>query len=925
MAGKRVLVKNLDLKGHVLDVKKIFFILVVGIFTVFSAVPVDSPDSLPPLEKLPELKEFIQAQYPADDLKKGVEGSVFLELIVSDSGNVDSVRVIKGLDPGLDSAAVRAARQFVFSPATAAGKAVAVALEYEYRFFITDKVVALDEFINLQGTLQEKGTRKPLADALVVLSFKDTAADSSLKVPWRWYLEKIGHFSGQRLEGGKLVTTTDSLGRFVFKSLPSGPVLLSFPVAGYALDSVTELMEPGKLLAMEYRLEPRGNDNEIVVYGKVEKKEVAKQSLSLTEIRRIPGFGGDAVKAIQALPGVARASFISGDVIVRGSGNSDTKYYLDGVRIPLLFHFGGLKSTYNSDALSSIDLYPGGFNTRYGNCVGGVVEIKGRQAKTDRWHGDIDVNMLDASFSAEGPVSSKLSLLVTARRSYIANVASFVLDLLHISVPLTVVPYYWDVVSRIDYAQSPSKHMFLTAFASTDAFDFITQARRGGGSTDAAGARDQLSLNMGFKKLLYGYDASFSDALRNELRASIDQTKQLLTSRMNFLDYSFSLRDELTWKPFPFLTMRTGLDGFVDSAADQFSVSDRQNAAVSVNENLYVNGGVYENAEYSPLENLFLTPGVRYDYYSDLHKGEGSLRMTARYNYRKGHTIKGAVGTYNQKPQPAYTTAPTLGNPGLPPTLGRQAVIGYEYDITDLVNLDVQAYYNTQSRIPRPTDSITPAGAPLNYIGDEKGRMYGLEIMIRHQLGKHFFGWIAYTLSRSERQSPVAPPDPQLVGVSDILPFTAPGVNSNFRGVWDPGVWFPFDKDQTHNLQLVASWKLPRRWDAGCRLRYVTGNPITPQLGYTKGQFEFDAARGRYRDIEGDLRSDRMGWFFQVDARVDKQWLYNSWTFSVYLDIQNLNYFWYNSPEIYAYNYDGSQRQAIGGIILPSLGVRAEF
>lgn len=890
-------------------------------------MPADSTiDSLPPLEKTPELKQFVKGEYPAEALKKGIEGSVFLELIISDSGRVDSCRVIKGLNPDFDSTAIKAVRQFTFSPAIAGGRPVPVALEYEYKFFITDEIVPLDEFVNLRGTLKEKGTRSPLRDAPVVLSFKDTAADTSLKVPWRWYIEKIGRFSGQRLEEGKLVTSTDSLGRFFFKSLPCGPVVLSFPVMGYAMDSVSETIEPARQLTMEYRLVPVGSGSyEIVVYGKVEKKEVARQSLSLTEVKRIPGFGGDAVKVLQALPGVARASFFLGDVIVRGSGNSDTRYYLDGVNIPLLFHYGGLKSTYNSDALSSIDLYPGGFNTRYGGCVGGVVEIKGREAKTDRWHGDIDVNMLDASFSAEGPLSPKLSLLVTARRSYIANVASFVLDRLNISVPMTVVPYYWDFVSRLDYKFNPLQHMFLTAFASTDAMDFITQTRRGGGTTEIAGARDQLAMNMGFNKLIYGYDASFSDRLHNELRASIDRTEQLLSSRMDFLDYSFYLRDEMTYKPYRWMTLRTGIDGFVDSAADSFSVSQRQNAAISAKDNLYVNGGAYANAECSPADNLFLTPGIRYDYYSDLHKGEPSFRLTARYNYRKGHVIKGAIGTYNEKPEPLQTTAPTLGNPGLPLTTGRQAVLGYEYDITDLINLDAQVYYNTQDHIPRPTDSITPAGVPLNYLGDEKGRMYGLEIMIRHQLGKHFFGWLSYTLSRSERQSPVAPPDPAFGGLGDLLPIAGGGTNSNYRGTWDPAQWFLFDKDQTHNLQLVASWKLPRRWEIGTRVRYVTGNPITPQLGYTQQQFEFNAATGRYVDIVGDPRSERMGPFFQIDARVDKQWLYNSWTFSVYLDVQNLNYFSYNSPELYVYNYDNSLRQAIGGIILPSLGVRAEF
>ena len=115
-----------------------------------------------------------------------------------------------------------------------------------------------------------------------------------------------------------------------------------------------------------------------MVYGKAEDKEVTRQRLELVEVEKIPGLGGDALRVVQTMPGVARPTFMWGDVIVRGSSADDTRFYLDGVDIPLLFHFGGLKSTYNSHALSSIDLYPGGFNTRYGGCVGGVIEIKGR-------------------------------------------------------------------------------------------------------------------------------------------------------------------------------------------------------------------------------------------------------------------------------------------------------------------------------------------------------------------------------------------------------------------------------------------------------------------------------------------------------------------------------------------------------------------
>ena len=289
-------------------------------------------------------------------------------------------------------------------------------------------------------------------------------------------MKKIGGFGGQFLQGGSLVATTDSTGGFAFKSLPPGPIEVKVIAPDYARFDDRERIVRGQATDVIYRMQRISyGDNEIVVYGKIENKEVAQRTLTLQEVQKIPGLGGDAVKVIEALPGVARVSFISGDIIVRGSANGDTKYYLDGVLIPQLFHFGGLKSTYNSDALSSVDLYPGGFNVEYGDAVGGTVEIKGRPAKTDRWHADIDVNLIDASAIFEGPISPKLSLLTTFRRSYIADVLNFAVKRAGINLPFTVAPYYWDEVTRLDYHPSKNASMFLTFFASDDELKFIIQ------------------------------------------------------------------------------------------------------------------------------------------------------------------------------------------------------------------------------------------------------------------------------------------------------------------------------------------------------------------------------------------------------------------------------------------------------------------
>ncbi len=308
---------------------------------------------------------------------------------------------------------------------------------------------------------------------------------------------------------------------------------------------------------------------------------------------------------------------------------------------------------------------------------------------------------------------------------------------------------------------------------------------------------------------------------------------------------------------------------------------------------------------------------MRYDYYNELGEGEPSFRLTSRWNWTKNHTAKAALGTYNQSPEPQGQALDSIwGNPNLPATLARHAVLGYEWRFTDLLSIDVQGYYNDQKRIPaRYSDTGGNAGitAP-KFLADEQGRMYGLEILLRHNQSRRFFGWIAYSLSRSERRSERQPQ--QQGGGNSLL---------NVQAVWDPEKWYLFNRDQTHNLQIVCSWKLPRNFETGFRMRYVTGNPATPRRGYTESKYEFDSELNRYNTLYGEFLSDRLEPFFQLDLRVDKKWLYKKWTLSAYLDIQNANYFFYNSPEIYQYNYDNSERAPVGGIILPSLGFRAEF
>jgi hypothetical protein len=168
----------------------------------------------------------------------------------------------------------------------------------------------------------------------------------------------------------------------------------------------------------------------------------------------------------------------------------------------------------------------------------------------------------------------------------------------------------------------------------------------------------------------------------------------------------------------------------------------------------------------------------------------------------------------------------------------------------------------------------------------------GAETLIKYKADDRFFGWLAYTLSRSVRRE--GPDLPQYL----------------------------FQFDQTHSLTLLGSYRLGRGWEAGGRFRLVSGNLMTPVNRGLPALYAADAAT--YTPLEGRPFSERLPMFHQLDLRIDKTWQYRAWRLSAYLDIQNV----YNNAavEAYGYNYNFTQRSYQTGLpIIPSLGIRGEI
>jgi TonB family protein len=899
--------------------------------TVSDPAPAPAPETVPPVadtallqpDVAPVLKKFVKAFYPPDLLKKGIGGTVTLDLLVNEKGNVDSAVVTTGIHPRLDSSAVKTARSFQFSPAMADSVPVAVWLQFNYRFSYEDIADSLVPYINLSGICLEKGTKMPIADATVSVAFIDSTSDTSLTLPFSQYLTAIGAFKGQQLEAGNLTTTTDSAGAFRFYSLPGCSIQVSVIIPGYEAYVTREKLTSKEELSAKFFIERFSySEYEVVVYGKVAEKEVSRREISMAEIRRIPGFAGDAIKVIQALPGVARPVMGSGEVVVRGAPTWDSKFLLDGMELPTLYHFGGLKSVYNSLGLESINFYPGGFGTSYGGAIAGIVEIHGREGDRKRRKAQAELSAIDGSVFLEGPVTDSVSVIVSARRSFIGDILRGVLKLFPDQFPFSIYPFYWDYLARTDVHTKKAGHLSLTLFGSRDSMSFIYPQMRFG-SEEISEQTDRMGMNTTFHMATLGWELDLSDQWKNSLRYNLTNihtgfTSGFFKSKQDI--WVNHVKEQLSWIPSERLRVNLGADM-------QYIVDDVTLVMATALGNVvpdvmpdWTFGDVagFLNAEWKPIDRLTIIPGLRYDYYPELQydgslvpafweyhlfrnnrgfSGEPSARLTTRYEFLKHHTAKFAIGTYNQTPEPmGQVIHPKWGDPGMPTTKATHYIAGYEWSITDLIDLDAQVYFNKQWDIPlqATSSSLSPGAASQSlYRRGGLGRMYGLEMMLRHKQGERFFGWVTYTLARSERFNP------------------------------DSSRWELFSSDETHNLQLLGTLKLKRDWEAGGRLRFVTGKPTTPVIGVR--EIENESGESSYRKLYGPENSTRNAPFFQLDIRIDKKIVFDKFIFSLFIDLQNLSWLVYKSPEIEIYSYDLSEKILFSNFPMYTLGFKVEY
>ncbi|TMQ02818.1 MAG: TonB family protein, partial [Deltaproteobacteria bacterium] len=837
----------------------------------------------------PRLVHFVEATRPADAAPEAT-ATVVLAIDIAADGSVADVRVQASGGPAWDAAAIAAARQFTFEPAEVDNQPAPVTITYRYAFTVVEKIVSLGPQVNFEGVVVDRFQKKPLAG--VKIAIKDLQLD----------------------------TLTDEAGAFAFTDLPVGTHQVELSGPGLVTVTTDEEIAARQKRTVKYYAEPRdeGIDDEQVVKATRIKKETASVSIRTEEARKVPGTSGDTLKVVQNLPGVGRSSFGSGQLIVWGAAPNETRVFVDGVDIPALYHGGGLRSTINSDLIRSIELLPGAFGAEYGRGIGGLVKAETRGLPGAGTHGYVALDAIDASALVSTAVSSTARIAVAARRSHLAAVLS---QLTSEDVgDFVPIPQYYDAQVLAQFDLGKDEQLEIAALGSDD------QLTRAIDATDPAEVRRQDSHDRyyrGFARYTrilpdgsslfvvpsVGWDASTTRAAFGAVPTSLDVGS-----------WRYALRAGYRRRLDPRVTLSLGIDGagvrsavsrlgsvnlppregdvtvFGQPPGDQVN-ADRWTASVA-------SVAPYAFAEIA-LGPLAVTPGLRIDPYvidgSRLTPIIGTTpalgyrrmaiavepRLSATYQLTRDLQLRAGGGIYDQPPDPADLSA-VFGNPTLGPIRAYHASAGAAYRITGTLSAELLGFYKYIDQLASRSELATPPLATA-LVPEGVGRGYGGQLLLRQELSHGLFGWITYSLIRSERRDHPDTP------------------------------WRLLDYDQTHVASILASYDLGRGWQLGARLRYATGVPRTPVMSSY-----FDTRDDQYEPLFGGQNTIRVPAFYQLDARVERTFTIADHRTNVFVDVQNLTD--RKNPEEIIYNFDYTARKYITGLpTLAVIGARVEL
>lgn len=745
--------------------------------------------------------------------------------------------------------------------------------------------------------------------------------------------------------------TSDIDGRYTISRVEPGYTRLVASSVGYKkFISLDFLVTNSKTTDMDIAM-----DEQITTLDQVEIKPsvVARndeapaslQILTIQEIERSPGSNRDISKVIQSLPGVASSPSFRNDIIVRGGGPGENRFYLDGVEIPYLNHFstqgasGGPVGIINVDFIREVQLYSSAFPVNDGNALSSVMELKQIDGNREKFGGRFTLGSSDLGLTLNGPVTKNSSLIFSIRRSY--------LQLLFSALKLPFLPTYNDyqLKYKIDLGKRDQlsvisigaldKNKLNTGISNPDAFQrYVLQSLP---------VNNQWSYVFGlvyrhFRKKGYDTWVLSRNMLNNE---QIKYTNNVEVPDSLLLKYNSEETEN-----------KLRYEGLTDLGKWKITYGAGLEYARYTNktyQKIYL-GNQLRTLDYSSLIEMWkwgLFGNVTRTYFNERLSLSLGLRMDANnYSNRMNNMLNQIsprfaaswafvpdkfflnfnIGRYYQLP--AYTSLGFRSNRGtlVNDSLGIKyisadhLVLGLEYQPKQNAKISLEGFYKRYRNYPFSIeDSVALASKGTNFgaVGDEpllsisKGRAYGFEILVRDANFYKFNIIMTYTFVRSE--------------------FT------NYSGQYIPSAW-----DNRHLINVTIGRKFKYNWEVGAKWRFAGGQPYTPwDMNKSSLVVAWDAIGRGYLDYSA-FNTLRLRSFNQLDLRIDKGFYFKKWSLMFYLDIQNVLNFKAQQPDLLVNTQEdgsvikyvdetGQERYELrtipnkAGTILPAIGIMVDF
>ena len=682
----------------------------------------------------------------------------------------------------------------------------------------------------LRGRVLEKGTRQPLAAASITVD------------------------GGPAGESG-------SDGSFALRVAP-GPHYIQVQLPAH--ETIDRRVDAQPEAREEiFRLLPLLSGERYQTTVRAGHAELPSVAVSADEARRVPGSQGDPLRVIGSLPGVSQVAWPAALYVVRGANPGNTGFFIDGVRVPALFHLALGPSIVHPYLIGDLEFFPGGYPASFGGYVSGIMAARTAAPPADRVHASADVTAFDAGGIVTAPWHGGRGTIAAAvRYSYTGALFSLLSS--------DTVLRYGDYQLRADHPFAGGQAT-LFALGSLDDLGWLsTKGNQEYASLQFHRVDTRWRRTMGEGRVLAG------------LTLGVDRSRSTLFGRAIQMR-AFNAAPRLIYdRGAGALDLEIGTDANAQTFASEVPDFQRRGSDLSRSRPAF-SQGVYATVTLHAGRHLTISPGLRGDFFAEqsVRRWVAEPRLAILYQLSPLVALKANGGRFAQMPSlpvsvPGFE-AFGLADLGLQTSLGGS--LGVEARLPRALTLGLTGYYQ-RVRLTDVRDidlDVVDPAAP-DFLVSRRGYTYGAEVLLRRADRARFFGWLAYTLSWSLRED-----DGGVVGRSD----------------WD----------QRHILNLVVGWRLARHYTLGARFHYNTGRHAPILMG----------GGGEHRQLPAfydlDLRAERRFVLdrFLLDAYIDLgNVTFTRQVVQLYSDIDPVT----QKPSVFEQSFQ---------IVLPTIGVHAEF